>query len=262
MDERKMAEGKRAGEIRSKLQDIEEQENVRILYAAESGSRAWGFASPDSDYDVRFIYVRTPEDYLRLDQKRDVIEWQLDEVFDMNGWDIRKALTQFHKSNTTLFEWSHSPIVYWERQEWKEIYESVKGYFRVKPALYQYYGVAKSTYCQFLLGEEVRYKKYFYALRPLLACRYIWEYRCAPPIVFEELMKADLDAELRREIEELVERKKGTMEGERNLPIPGILRFIEEELSVWKERTGQLPEEKYGDWEELNRVFLNLVKGM
>ena len=145
MDERKMAEGKRAGEIRSKLQDIEEQENVRILYAAESGSRAWGFASPDSDYDVRFIYVRTPEDYLRLDQKRDVIEWQLDEVFDMNGWDIRKALTQFHKSNTTLFEWSHSPIVYWERQEWKEIYESVKGYFRVKPALYKYYGVAKST---------------------------------------------------------------------------------------------------------------------
>ena len=135
MDERKMAEGKRAGEIRSKLQDIEEQENVRILYAAESGSRAWGFASPDSDYDVRFIYVRTPEDYLRLDQKRDVIEWQLDEVFDMNGWDIRKALTQFHKSNTTLFEWSHSPIVYWERQEWKEIYESVKGYFRVKPDL-------------------------------------------------------------------------------------------------------------------------------
>ena len=251
-----------AREIRRKLREIEEKEKVRILYAVESGSRAWGFASPDSDYDVRFIYVRTLEDYLGLEQKRDVIEWQLDEVFDMNGWDIRKALAQFRKSNAAVFEWSNSPIVYWEREEWKKVYETAEEYFRVKPALYQYYGVAKSTCCQFLLGNEVRYKKYFYALRPLLACRYIWDHKCAPPIVFDQLMKTELDSELRREIEELVDRKRGTMEGERNLPIPGILRFIEEELSVWRERIGGLPEERYGDWKELNQVFLSLVKGI
>ena len=77
--------------IVSKLQEMEEKENIRILLAVESGSRAWGFASPDSDYDVRFIYVRKKEDYLRLDERRDVVEGQLDDVFDINGWDVKKA---------------------------------------------------------------------------------------------------------------------------------------------------------------------------
>ena len=92
-------------EINEKLDEIERKEGVRILHAVESGSRAWGFASPDSDYDVRFIYVRSKEDYLRLDEPRDVIEWQLDEVLDINGWDLKKALRQFAKGNATLFEW-------------------------------------------------------------------------------------------------------------------------------------------------------------
>ena len=94
-------------EIRKKLREAEEKEKIKIIYAVESGSRSWGFASPDSDYDVRFIYVRRLEDYLRLDQKRDVIEWQMDAVFDINGWDIRKTLMQFYKSNATVFEWSN-----------------------------------------------------------------------------------------------------------------------------------------------------------
>lgn len=254
MDERKIRE-----EIVRKLGEIEEREQVRILYAVESGSRAWGFASPDSDFDVRFLYVRRREDYLLLDQKRDVIEWQLDEIFDMNGWDIKKALVQFHRSNMSVFEWSRSPIVYLEREEWKGIYEEAKKYFCVKAGLYQYYGVARSTYCQFLLGEEVKYKKYFYALRPLLACRYIWEHRCPPPIEFDELMKTDLDRELRKEIEELVEKKKRTLEGKTNPPIPRIQRFIEEELKVWKERAEKVAEERKEDWEGLNRVFLRLM---
>lgn len=82
-------------EINDKLNEIEEKEGVRVLHAVESGSRAWGFASPDSDYDVRFVYVRPKEDYIRLDEPRDVIEWQLDEVLDINGWDLRKALKLF-----------------------------------------------------------------------------------------------------------------------------------------------------------------------
>ena len=80
--------------VEQKLQEIEEKEHVRILHAVESGSRSWGFASPDSDYDVRFIYVRRPEDYLKLEPARDVIEWELDETLDINGWDLQKALRQ------------------------------------------------------------------------------------------------------------------------------------------------------------------------
>ena len=110
-----------AREIREKLAEIEKKERVRVLYAVESGSRAWGVESPDSDYDVRFVYVREKEAYLSLQEKRDVIEWQLDEVLDINGWDLRKALVQFHKGNAVIFEWANSQVVYKTTKEWEEI---------------------------------------------------------------------------------------------------------------------------------------------
>ena len=126
-------------EIADKLAEIEEKEKVQILYAVESGSRAWGVASPDSDYDVRFIYVRKKEDYLSVQEKRDVIEWQLDDVLDINGWDLKKTLVQFHKGNATLFEWANSPIIYKITDEWKAVYEGCKQYFSEKTALHHYY---------------------------------------------------------------------------------------------------------------------------
>ena len=107
--------------IPAKLREIEAREHVRILHCVESGSRAWGFASPDSDYDVRFVYVRQPEHYLRLDKTRDVIEWQLDDTLDINGWDLQKTLRLLHRSNPTVFEWNSSPILYKTTPEWAEI---------------------------------------------------------------------------------------------------------------------------------------------
>ncbi len=124
-------------EIAEKLMEIEEKESVKVLYAVESGSRAWGVESPDSDYDVRFVYVRPRDDYLSLQEKRDVIEWQLDEVLDINGWNLKKTLVQFHKGNATLFEWANSPIVYKTTDQWKEIYENCKRYFSEKVAIYR-----------------------------------------------------------------------------------------------------------------------------
>ena len=133
-------------EIVDKLVEIEQKENVKVLYAVESGSRAWGVESPDSDYDVRFVYVRPREEYLKLQETKDVIEWQLDEVLDINGWDLKKTLIQFHKGNATLFEWANSQIVYKTTDEWDKIYEESKKYFSEKIALYHYYGTANSTY--------------------------------------------------------------------------------------------------------------------
>ena len=104
--------------IPAKLREIEERENIRVIHCVESGSRAWGFASPDSDYDVRFIYIRKPEFYLKLEKTRDVIELPINDMLDINGWDIQKALTLLHKSNPTLFEWNSSPIVYKTSDEW------------------------------------------------------------------------------------------------------------------------------------------------
>ena len=85
--------------IKEQLRRIEDAENIKILLAVESGSRAWGFASPDSDYDVRFVYIRSLEDYLRLDAIRDVIELPIDDVLDINGWDLQKTLRLLHKWN-------------------------------------------------------------------------------------------------------------------------------------------------------------------
>lgn len=247
-------------EIEQKMLEIEKNENVKVLHAVESGSRAWGFASPDSDYDVRFIYVRKKEDYLKLNESRDVIEWQLDEVLDINGWDLKKALKQFYRGNATLFEWSNSPIVYKTTELWKQIYDEAKNYFSIKAAAYHYYGTAKSTYCQYLQEETVKYKKYFYALRPLLAGKYIQEYLCPPPVLFDNLMKLDMSAELRNGIGELLEIKKRSDESEKGAQIPVIREFIIEELERQNAYVEGISDDRKREWENLDDIFLKILK--
>lgn len=246
-------------EINEKLDEIEKKENVRILHAIESGSRAWGFASPDSDYDVRFIYARRREDYLRLDEPRDVIEWQLDDVLDINGWDLKKALKQFARGNATLFEWSGSPIVYRTTDEWNRIREVSKQYFSEKSAVYHYYGTANSTFQEYLQGDTVRYKKYFYALRPLLAAEYIEKYHAAPPVLFDDLLKLDLDPELRTAIDELLEAKKRTTEKEENPQMPVIKKYIEDEIEKQKVIADELADDHNKDWSALDKVFIETI---
>lgn len=246
--------------IQEKLNEIEVKENVKILLAIESGSRAWGFASPDSDYDVRFIYVRPMEDYLRLDEIKDVIEWQLDEVLDINGWDLKKALIQFRKGNATLFEWSNSPVVYKKLPEWDNIYETAKSYFSAKAALYHYYGTAKNTFTSYLQDDQVKYKKYLYALRPLLACKYIEEYKCPPPVLFDDLLKMPLSPELRHGIDELLEIKKVTDEKTLNPQIPVIYDFIASELEVQKKLADEMVDDHKKEWDALNKIFFHYIK--
>ena len=246
--------------IQTKLREIEEQENVTILLAVESGSRAWGFASPDSDYDVRFIYVRPIEEYLRLDESKDIIEWQLDEILDINGWDLKKALIQFRKGNATLFEWSNSPVVYLKRAEWDIVYGVAKKYFSAKASIYHYYGTAKNTFQSHLQEATVKYKKYFYALRPLLACKYIEEYHCPPPVLFDELLTLSLPDNLRKGIEELLEIKKVTDEKDFNPQIPVIYEFIKSELDIQKNIADTMADDHTKNWDELNKVFQYILK--
>ena len=245
--------------IRSELQKIEKQYGVRVLHAVESGSRAWGFASPDSDYDVRFVYVRPGADYLRLDEPRDVIEWKLDEVLDINGWDLRKAMKQFARGNATMYEWSYSPVVYLTTPEWEIIRDTAKAYFSEKAAVHHYYGTAMTTYSGYLTGEQIRYKKYFYALRPLLAAIWIERTHQIPPVLFDELMKMDIEPELRTAIEDLLERKKVTTEGEHNPQIPAIQAFIQDELQRQKAISNALPDDRNTDWSALNRCFVQII---
>lgn len=252
-------------EIQDRLDAIEKEHHVRILLAIESGSRAWGFASPDSDYDVRFIYVRPAEDYLRIDSLKDTIEWQLDEVLDINGWDLIKALTAFAKGNPNVMEWATSPIVYRKADEWDEICDVAKTYFSEKAALCHYYGTANSTYQGFLIGDQVRYKKYFYALRPLLCCRWIERYHTVPPMRFGELLKLFDDPEvsfpdgLRQAVMDLLERKAITEEKDLNPHMPAIRDFIETECLKQKKISDSAPDDHKQDFAALNEVFRKTV---
>lgn len=248
-------------EILEKIEEIEAKEDVRVLYAVESGSRAWGVESPDSDYDVRFIYMRPKDDYLRLDEKRDIIEWQLDDVLDINGWDIKKTLIQFHRGNATLFEWANSPVVYKTTRIWEEIYEDCRQYFSRKAALCHYYGTAKSTYEQYLTQEQVRYKKYIYALRPLLACKYIEENGTVPPVRFEELLGQKLDDGLYDEIMKMLAIKAQSDEKALNPRMVRIHKYIENEIAKYAALSQATEEDRNADWTVLNRIFRKICVG-
>lgn len=193
--------------ISEKLQQIEIQENVRILHAVESGSRAWGFASPDSDFDVCFIYVRPRDYYLKLERTRDVLEFPINDLLDINGWDLQKALRLLHRSNPTLLEWFRSPVVYKETDFSHEFIPLMQNYFSSKRGLYHYLSMADGNYREYLRGEMVRAKKYFYVLRPLLACRWILRTNTPPPMLFSELAAADLPAHLNGSVQELLRIK-------------------------------------------------------
>lgn len=245
--------------ILEKLKEIEEREGVRILHCIESGSRAWGFASPDSDYDVRFIYVRPKERYLRLDKTRDVIEWQLDDTLDINGWDIQKALTLLHKSNPTLFEWNSSPIVYKTTEEWQGIAEIITRYFVAKSGLYHYLSTAKSNYREYLKGDVVRLKKYFYVLRPILACKWIIAEGTPPPMEFRALMDKYLDSDLKHDVERLLDIKMNTPEVTMGKRFDRVNEYLDRTIAEAEEYISALPAEDCQSWNELNRVFLRIL---
>ena len=245
--------------IPAKLKEIEARENIRVIHCVESGSRAWGFASPDSDYDVRFIYVRPIEYYLRLDKTRDVIEWQLDETLDINGWDLQKALRLLHSSNPTLFEWNNSPIVYKTTPEWAEISAIIGHFFQKKAGLYHYLSTAKKNYREHLKGDMVKLKKYFYVLRPILACRWILEKQTPPPMLFSALADACLDEALVPAVTDLLRLKMETPEIGLGPRIGIINDYLDASIEEVDRLIQAIPGDKKVTWDELNRLFLEAV---
>ena len=239
--------------------EIEKNENIKIIHAVESGSRAWNFASPDSDYDVRFIYVRSEKDYLRLDGTSDFINWQIDDVYDINGWDITKVLKQFYKSNPYIFEWSNSPIIYKTTDIWSEIYRVAKNYFSPRLSIAAYLGLANKTYKNDLQSESVSYKKYLYAIRPLLCCRYIEQFESPPPVNFYDLLILLTSKELRLKIDSVLEIKQQSYESEKFPHISLIKKFIEDELSVQEKILKEYPKSKTKSWSSLNEIFRNCI---
>lgn len=246
--------------IIKKLRKIEQTENVRILLAVESGSRAWGFASPDSDYDVRFVYVRQREDYLRLDEIRDVIDLTINGILDSNGWDLRKTLRLLHKSNPTLFEWFSSPIVYIKTDFSRRFQIMMRRCFSRKRSLWHYVSMAEGTFREFLNDETVKAKKYFYVLRPVLACRWILDKGTPPPMLFAELVDAELRADLRPAVERLLTLKINSPEIREIPRIEEINLYLELGIKEIKRRIAEMKEAPETDWNELNSIFLSEIE--
>lgn len=217
--------------IQTKLKELEEQYNVRILFAVESGSRAWGFDSPNSDYDVRFIYVHKLDWYLSTMERRDVIE-QIDGDLDCSGWELRKALKLLAKGNPPLLEWLNSPITYKVEQPFStELYIQALKCFSPKTAIYHYIGMAKRNYNQYIKDKAyVKHKKYLYVLRPLLACMAIQDMGCMPPTEMDRYMHVLAPYKAYPEVLALINAKKAGLELT-TAPASQILNdFIEETM--------------------------------
>ena len=220
-------------EIEERLARVEEEHDVRIRYAVESGSRAWGFASPNSDYDVRFVYAHKPEWYLSVFPQRDVIEYPIVDDIDLSGWDLRKALQLFYKSNPSLVEWLQSPMVYRDDKHFAQaLRKLLKDSYSSPSGWHHYRSMAKTNYRGYLQADVVPLKKYFYVLRPLLAMRWIETNRTAPPIEFSALLTLLTDQpRILAEIVALVEQKKAALEKQRIPRNETLNSFIEAELA-------------------------------
>jgi uncharacterized protein len=214
-------------QVRQRLVDECAKHDARVLHAIESGSRAWGFASPDSDYDVRFLYAHRAEWYFSVFERRDVIETPVEEVdgvvFDVNGWDLRKSLRLLAKSNPVLIEWLRSPMVYTTNSRFVAEMLDLAG---------QYYSPRTAHYHYFLCGSSIKLKKYFYVLRPVLACRWIEQGLGLPPMqltaLLERLAVPDI---LKDDVMQLRERKMRQPELGESARIASIHDFLEGELS-------------------------------
>ncbi len=219
------------------LKKIQVNNNVIIPLAIESGSRAWGFPSPDSDYDCRFVYVRPLADYLTLFPHRDVIETELTPIYDVNGWDLMKALQLMLKGNAVIIEWLTSPITYSTqinfRTDFLNLCQELVDRNRIgKHYLHLAYSMRNRVFDPL---ENTDIKKIFYVLRPAIAMRWLrlHETAAVAPMNFQELCKgADLGDEVESEINALLARKKITREMGKST-IPNVLKMlIQEEISA------------------------------
>ncbi|MBT9447120.1 MAG: nucleotidyltransferase domain-containing protein [Hyphomonadaceae bacterium] len=219
-------------EVERRLSAIEADDGVRILFAVESGSRAWGFASPDSDYDCRFLYVRPLDGYLALFQPRDVIERPILDLFDVNGWDLTKALKLIIGGNSVIQEWLASPIVYRKDAVFVDALAPLaKAWRSVYADAHHYHGLLATQHGRHLAGRtQVNLKKYFYVIRPAIALQWLREKGGSPPMDLPSLVAGvALPVEVADALEVLREAKRRASEvgeGERIAPLD---RYIEEQ---------------------------------
>lgn len=247
-------------EIIKHINQLEKEKGISILLAAESGSRAWGCPSIDSDYDVRIIFKRPKSAYLQINEMPDTINYFHGELLDINGWDIKKTLRLIRKSNATPFEWSQSPIKYKDPNNFsKRILDFCKEYFQPKHSINHYKGIAKNSYLNNNLDDSIKLKKLFYVLRPLMAAKWIISKNEIPPMDIPNLISIIENNTVKKHIDELLEIKTGVNEDYIHKVDPLITKFIKDEFEFIN--STKLADQNYDtDPTTLNKAFLEIIE--
>lgn len=248
-------------EIKKEISRLEDRHEIKILLAVESGSRAWGFASVDSDWDVRYVYVHELDWYLKIDEQKDSQEEILPNDLDLSGWELKKALRLFRKSNPPMLEWLQSPIVY--KEEFSTA-ENLRGlserYFNPKSCMYHYLSMAKNNFREFLQKDLVKSKKYFYVLRPVLGCDWIKNKHSFPPMEFQDLVDSQItDEKLKTEIAELLKRKMSGEELKEEPRIEILNEFLEQKIEFYKDYVEQMERVEKPPTELLDELFKKTI---
>lgn len=243
--------------ILNKLKEIELDKGVEVLYAVESGSRAWGFASPDSDYDIRFIYKHSLDYYLSLWEQPDTIEFMTSENLDGSGWDLRKTLKLLSKSNVALLEWLYSPIIYCENEPVMNTLRTLAAHCFSPIATMHHYLSTTRNFMDACCQDHVKLKSYFYALRTALAGKWIVENNTFPPVLFTDLLPI-APTNIQEKITELMTIKANQDESYLHPKEALITNFLLETVAFNQEKASGLGSGKKRS-EELDGVFRNMI---
>ncbi len=248
--------------INDHLADLASRHDCRILLAVESGSRAWGLPSPDSDYDVRFIYAHPTAWYLSIEDRRDEIETVFPNDIDISGRELRKALRLFSGCYISMNEQIQSPIIYQAQSKLlSRLQELIPMYFDKKRAWYHYLKIAEQAMSQGMQGLSIGLNRFFYLLRPLLACSWIEARNSMPPTEFEKLLEADfLTLAMNQEVHEIVHRKATTTDREPISLSKELLYWCTSTLARFQDELRMLPmKEGTPSLTPLNELFLNTI---
>ena len=248
--------------IQRVLETLEISQDIKILYAVESGSRAWGFASQDSDWDVRYIYIHKLDWYLQIEDKKDSFEKILPNNIDLAGWELKKTLKLFRKSNPPLLEWLRSPIVYLQKSSLVDkLHELSKEYFNPNSCVHHYLHMAEGNFREYLQSDIVRAKKYFYVLRPILACDWIRNTNTMAPMEFQKLMDSQVtDTKVKSEIEKLLERKMIGQELDGEYKIQVLNDFLQEKINFYNDYAKSQGKKNQPDYKLLDELFKNIIE--
>jgi len=247
-------------EIIEHIAQLESEQGISILLAVESGSRAWGCPSPDSDFDVRIIYKRAKDAYLKIDEPNASIDYFHGELLDINGWDIKKTLKLIRKSNATPFEWAQSPIKYKEVNNFsKKILDLSGEYFQAKHTINHYRGIAKNTYLKKDSDNKMKLKSLFYILRPLMAAKWISLKNEIPPMDIPSLLPIVKNESFIGHINKLLDKKATVGEDYVHLVDSKVINYIEDEFKYLNELVFE--DEKNGiNSDSLNKAFREIIE--